>query len=117
MKERTKHHKSDQILVILKDCPNWLHCIREYSNNIFAESEVIDIRFIIYPSENNEWRIRGMPGATRFENKGLLLDKDVLDKKLTDVVFVHHKKFIGGTVSLKSAIKAASLSLSQCSEL
>ena len=116
MKERKKHHKSKKILVITEDCPNWLHCIREYTNNTFVESDMIDIRFIIYPAENDEWRIRGMPGATRFENKGLLLDKETLDKDIDDMVFVHHKKFIGGTLTLESAIKAASLSLSQYDE-
>lgn len=104
MKKRFKYDKSGQILVVKRDCNSWRTCISGYESKHPDEAQ---IKFIIYPSVNKTWNIRGISDR-QFRSRRDLLPLDEIKKyvSLTDeVTFVHIKLFIGTASSLQTCIE------------
>ena len=116
MNERLEYGDTGEILVIKRDCPNWLYCIRQYENKNPYTNSQHDVKFLIYPNDATSWRIRAMPGKEQFQNRKNLKSKDDILKKdptlLHSITFIHEKRFIGGAKTIEAAVKMGKISLS-----
>lgn len=117
MGNRFDNSDTGEIIVIPCDCPNWLYCIRQYENKNSYPDDNHNIKYIIYPNNKDDWRIRSMPGIEQFQNRKNLkgVDEILCSNKYiqNDIIFIHEKKFIGGAKNLLTAIKIAQISLSE----
>jgi len=99
----------ENIVVIEKDCNNWLQCLKDYeSNNRLGET----IKFVIYKNDN-QWRIKTITTIGFNRRKSLLSYDELIDRvsNKDDLIFVHKAKFIASSKNLNCAMEVAKLSL------
>jgi len=101
--------KKKRIIVIDKECPNWLQCLREFEK----DNENSYIHFVIFPRLKNHWSIYAVP-KKKFGYRSYLIDECELYDKITDISsihYVHDNCFTGATTTKESAIEICQLSL------
>lgn len=115
MEKRFSEHKSGELLVLDKYCPNLIYCLRNYENKNPYLNPHRNIKFIIFPSGNGKWKIQAMCGSEKNSiRKKLKNEKELctLNRTLLNkIVFIHKNRFTGATYDKPSAIHVAGLSL------
>lgn len=107
--DRFRHSKTGEILVVTKDCSNYLECIKRCEKSTEFKGE--NIKYIIYPS-GIQWRIKTISDR-KIMRRPLKSDVELKQRisNPSDLIFVHKALFIGGAKTLESAIEMAQYSL------
>jgi uncharacterized UPF0160 family protein len=122
VEKRTDFHASGRIIHFEKHCA-WKEALFKVEKNLKIEGQVI---FAIYKNISGEsYRVSTVPVEPGSFNFRLGLSEEWRGKSMKelqetsgieDMVFCHHSGFIGGAVSLESAIKMAEISLKKLEE-
>lgn len=98
----------NQIIIVEKDCPQYLKCIFDYEKKHFNSEKIT--KFVVYRL-NGKYRIKAIPiQIGSFKNRKYLLEKDEYEFK-EDIIFVHKGKFIGASNSREICVKMGKQSL------
>ncbi|XP_046882229.1 UPF0160 protein MYG1, mitochondrial [Hypomesus transpacificus] len=110
---RTKVDPSGEVLVFPQGgCP-WKEHLFSLEKELKVETP---IKFVLYPDQNNQWRVQCVPaGLNTFQNRLSLLEewRGVRDQALSDLsgipgcIFVHAGGFIGGNRTQEGALEMA----------
>jgi uncharacterized UPF0160 family protein len=105
---RLNFHPSGKVIRLKQFCP-WV----EHLQDIEDETDGLHILFCVFEDQGGQFRVRAMPAARgSFENRLSLpenmrglRDAELCEKAgISDLTFVHHSGFIGGTRTEAAAI-------------